>query len=279
MPRHISMRLLYVAVVSLLLACPLLAKDKSKDNLETVDWPATGTPVVRFTFAKFKALPGMGSLHGYVMDTTAENLSSKPIPSAQFNVYLFDKDKARVGQDVITLTNVGPGETVKFQTTVMAAGTPESLSISAVKDASQGPKAVTLTINSTPQGAMLKVDGVEQGTTPRLIRVGVGDHTLTFSQEGFTTGTFPLQIGPNDVSGGTVNYQLGAAAFDSVELRDGSVLNGDVVSISGMDVQVRVGGVIQHLDRNAVKRIIFTQRATPEATPPLPAAAPAQPSQ
>lgn len=274
MPRHISVRLLYVAIVSLLFAGPvLLAKGKSRDkSLQTINWPAAGTPVVRFTFARFKALPGMGSLHGYVMDTTAENLSSKPIPSAQFNVHLFDKDKARVGQDVITLTNVGPGETVKFQTTVMAADTPESVSIDAVNEGAPGSKTVTLTVNSTPQGADLKVDGVEQGPTPRLIRVGVGQHTLTFAQEGFTTGTFPLQIGPNDVTGGTVNYQLGAAAFDSVELRDGSVLNGDVVSISGMDIQVRVGGVIQHIDRNAVKRIMFTQRATPAATPPIPSA-------
>jgi hypothetical protein len=127
-------------------------------------------------------------------------------------------------------------------------------------------------VNSTPQGALLKLDGIEQGPTPRLISVGPGKHTLSFSKEGFTVGTFPLEIGPNDVSGGSVSYELGAASFDSIELRDGSVLNGDLVSISGMDVDVRVGGSIQHINRNQVKRIVLTEREAP--TPDLPPAAP-----
>ena len=48
------------------------------------------------------------------MDTTAENLSARVISSALFSVYLFDKAKVRVGEDVISLSNVGPGETVRF---------------------------------------------------------------------------------------------------------------------------------------------------------------------
>lgn len=90
--------------------------------MQTIDWPPTGTPVVRFIFGKFKALPGMGNLHGYVMDTTAENLSQRVIPSARFSVYLFDKNKVRIGEDTIGLSNVGPGETVKFETTVTTSG-------------------------------------------------------------------------------------------------------------------------------------------------------------
>src|ERR1700722_13443268 len=104
----------------------------AKDTpLALIDWPSTGTPIIRFTFSKFKTLPGMGSLHGYVMDTTAENLSGRVIPSASFSVYLFDKAKVRVGEDVISLSNVGPGETVRFETTVMASGQPVSVSIQA----------------------------------------------------------------------------------------------------------------------------------------------------
>jgi hypothetical protein len=248
------------------LAIPMLAKDTP---LQTIDWPESGTPVLRFTFSKFKSLPEMGDLHGYVMDIAAQNLSAKPIPNARFNVYLFDKSKVRVGEEAIELHNVSPGETVKFETTVSASGLPASVSI---ENAVQTPRAISLTVNSTPQGAILRLDGIEQGPTPRLISVGAGKHTLSFSKEGFTVGTFPLEIGPNDVSGGTVSYELGAASFDSVELRDGSVLNGDLVSISGMDVEVRVGGTIQHIDRNQVKRIVLTQREAP--TPGLPPPAP-----
>jgi hypothetical protein len=257
-------RLIVLAAMGALVGAAL-GKDAS---LQTLNWPESGTPVLRFTFSKFKSLPGMGELHGYVMDIAAENLSAKPIPSARFTVYLFDKNRVRVGEDAIELHNVSPGETVKFETTVSASGLPVSASI---EEATQTPSAVSLTVNSTPQGALLNLDGVEQGPTPRLINVGPGKHTLSFSKEGFKVGTFPLEIGPNDVSGGTVNYELGAASFDSIELRDGSVLNGDLVSISGMDVEVRVGGSIQHIDRNQVKRIVLTEREAP--TPELPPAA------
>ena len=67
---------------------------------------------IRFTFSKFKTLSGMNSLHGYVMDTTAENLSTRVISSASFAVYLFDKAKVRVGEDVISLSKAGPSETI-----------------------------------------------------------------------------------------------------------------------------------------------------------------------
>jgi len=262
-------RSLRLFLTILLLALPALAKDAP---FQVIDWPATGTPLVRFTFGKFKALPGMGSLHGFVMDTTAENLSQRPIPSARFAIYLFDKNKVRIGEDAIAISNVGLGETVKFETTVMASGTPVSVSI---QDSAQVQRSITITVNSTPQGALLKLDGTEQGPTPRLITVGPGKHTLTFSKEGFSAGNFPLEISRDDVSGGTISYELGASAFDSIELRDGSVLNGDLVSVSGIDIEIRVGGILQHLDRNKVKRVMLVERQPP--TPDLPPPAPSTP--
>jgi hypothetical protein len=256
-----------------MLAIPALAKD---NPLQVIDWPETGTPVVRFTFGKFKALPGMGNLHGYVMDTTAENLSARRIPAARFKIYLFDKSKVRIGEDVIALNNLGPGETVKFETTVSTSGNPSAVSLEAILDAA---KTVSLTVHSTPQGAMLKVDGIEVGTTPRMITVGAGKHTLTFSKEGFVAGNFPLEISRDDVSGGSVSYELGGAAFDSIELRDGSVLNGDLVSISGMDVEIRVGGTIQHIDRNKIKRVMLVERQAPVMDVPPAIGPPPAPNQ
>ncbi len=257
-----------LSAVCLLMVLPAFAKDAP---LQVIDWPDTGTPVVRFTFGKFKALPGMGNLHGYVMDTTAENLSPRRIPAARFKIYLFDKNKVRIGEDTIAVNNVGPGETVKFETTVTTSGNPAAVSLEAISDAT---KTITMTVNSTPQGAMLKVDGVVAGTTPRMITVGAGKHTLTFGKEGFVAGIFPLEISRDDVSGGTVSYELGASAMDSIELRDGSMLNGDLVSISGMDVEIRVGGSIQHIDRNKIKRVMLVERQAPAQDVP-PAVAPA----
>ena len=264
----IPARRFFISLVLLLLTVPAWAKDAP---FQVIDWPTNGNPALRFTFGKLRQLDSMNDKSRvYVMDTMAENLSPRLISSARFSVYLFDKNKVRVSEDFITLNNVGPGETVKLQLTLTASGIPVSVSI---QDKAQIPRLVSLTVNSTPQGAMLKVDGTETGTTPRIINVGVGKHTLTFLKEGFTTGNYPLEISPQDVSGGSVSYELGASALDSIELRDGSLLTGDLVSISGMDVEIRIGGSIQHLDRNKIKRVMLVQRDPPTPSP-LPAATP-----
>ena len=70
-----------------------------------------------------------------------------------------------------------------------------------------------------------------------------------------------------DLFGGTgsISYELGTAAHDTVELRDGSVLSGDVESVSAAEVVLSVGGAIQHLNRNGVKRIVLIQREPPSS--------------
>ena len=67
-------------------------------------------------------------------------------------------------------------------------------------------------------------------------------HRLDFSKEGFNPGAFPLEIGPNDTSGGSVSYELGSSVHDTVELRDGSVINGDLESVSCTEGVERIGG-------------------------------------
>jgi hypothetical protein len=114
-----------------------------------------------------------------------------------------------------------------------------------------------------PQGALFKLDGTEVGTTPKSVQAGIGKHMLEFSKEGFNTGHFPLEVAANDVSGGSVSYELGASAHDTVELRDGSVLNGDLESVSATEIVIRIGGALQHFNRNQVKRILLVERDMP----------------
>lgn len=198
----------------------------------------------------------MGKERTYITDTAAENLTGKSIPNASFSLYVFDKSRARIGEGFINLSNVGAGQTVKFQITLAASGVPASLSVSP----SNASRTVSITVNSVPQGASLRVDGKEIGTTPKIIEVATGKHELIFSKEGFNTGKFPLEITNRDASGGSVSYELGSAAHDTIELRDGSVLSGDLVSVNGMQIQLRIGGNVQTFDRNQVKRILLTQR-------------------
>ena len=49
------------------------------------------------------------------------------------------------------------------------------------------------------------------------------------------------------------------------------MLNGDLVSITGMDVEIRVAGILQHIDRNKIKRVMLVEREVP--APALPALA------
>lgn len=239
-----------------------LAKDTP---FQVIVWPEQGASVVRFTFGKFKEVGSLGNERTYVTETTAENLWSKRIPEANFALYLFDKNKTRIGQATLTISNVGPGEAVKFQTTIAASGPPVSLVLSPTflpKELGPAapPRTVTITVNTVPQGAAAKLDGQDVGTTPKLVQVTVGKHELEFTKEGFNAGRFPFEIGPNDASGGSVSFELGTSAHDTVELRDGSVLSGDVVSLTGMEVIVKVAGIDHSLDRNQVKRISFVQR-------------------
>jgi hypothetical protein len=224
---------------------------------------------MRFTFGKFKEVGSVGSERTFMTETTAENLWTKTIPNATFTLYLYDRNKVRIGEATVNVSNVGPGETIKFQTTIASSGPPVSLSLAARSVPRElGPAApartVSITINTVPQGATAKLDGAEIGTTPKMAQVPVGKHTLEFAKEGFIPGTFPFEIGPDDVSGGSVSFELGTSAHDTIELRDGSVMSGDLVSVSGMEIIIHMGGSDQKLDRNQVKRILFVQRQATE---------------
>jgi hypothetical protein len=246
------------SLVPLFLLVVAISSTVAKDvPFQVVVWPESGQPILRFTFSKFKEIGGVGKERTYLTDTIAENLSGKAIANASFSLYVYDKNKARIGEGYINLSNVSAGQTVKFQITLAASGTPASLTVSNSPSAAH---TVSVTVNSVPQGATLKVDGQEVGTTPKIVEVAIGKHILEFSKEGFNSGKFPLEITARDASGGSVSYELGSSAHDTIELRDGSVLSGDLVSVSGMQVVVRIGGNAQTLDRNQVKRILLTER-------------------
>jgi hypothetical protein len=149
---------------------------------QVVLWPNAEHPVLRFTFSRFKDLGGsVGSQRPFVTDTTVENLSDKLISSERFTLYVFDRKQIRIGEAWMAVSNLGPGQAVKFQTSMMVSGTPFTVQVVAL---SATQKAITLTVNSVPQGALLKVDDVEAGTTPRLISIGPGKHRLSFSKDG-----------------------------------------------------------------------------------------------
>lgn len=250
-----------------------LSLAEAKDTpTQTIVWPETGQPVLRFVFGKFKEGVAFAHEHNYTCDTTAQNLWDKKIPDAVFRLYLFDKNNVRIGEGYLQVSNVAPGEMIKFQTSFHAAGVPVSMKLSPeTLPVELRPKApartISVTINTVPQGAALKVDGEDSGATPKIVRLAAGKHLLEFTKEGFNPGKFPLEIGSDDASGGSVSYELGTLAHDTVELRDGSVLVCVIESMSATDVVVSVGGSVQHIDRNKIKRMLLVERDAPPKSP------------
>jgi len=263
------LRGLALCLLTLLVFAPANAKDAP---VQVLVWPTTGAPVVRFSFGKFKEVGTQGKQHNYQSDVTAENLWSKKITSAEFTLYLYDKNKIRIADAVLTISDVAPGTEVKFQTYVDASGViasmelvPKSLPGELEAYLHLPPKLISITVNSVPQGADSKVDGIASGTTPKIIQIPPGKHVLVFSKDGFSSGSFPLDMAQDAVSGGSISYEMGNSTHDTVELRDGSVLSGDVESMSATEVILSVGGAIQHLNRNSVKRIVLIQREAPSS--------------
>ena len=128
-----------------------------------------------------------------------------------------------------------------------------------------------------PPGANLKVDGVDAGITPVMVRLSVGTHQLDLTKEGYAPGTTPVDVTPDELPGGSITIELGSISRDTVELRDGSVLLGDVISMSMTEVVVRSDGKDQNIPRNQVKKMILVERVIqqqPAIVQPAPAAQP-----
>ena len=250
-------------------------KDKAKP-LTVMLWPDQGNPVLKLTFKRFTQLDTYNGQLSLESNVLVENMSTKRIPQASFTVYLADKSNVRIGTGTLSFSDLDPGQQVKLPFQVFSVGIPASLSLVARNDASGIPtslKTVPLKIVSVPPGANLKVDGRDEGLTPATVRLTVGNHTLAFSKEGYASGSTPVDVKPDETPGGSITFELGGLSRDNVELRNGTVLQGDVLSLSITSVVVRVNGKDQTLDRNQVQKIILVQR---ENAPPSVATQPQQ---
>jgi len=241
---------------------------QAKDALPPVSWP-TNSPLLQFTVNKMNHVGGYQGQQTYNMELAVTNVSGKRISQASFVFYLFDKQQVRVGQGYIDLVNVSPNETVKMQVNATAMGTPASFTITpqhlpAELAGTAPPKAIAVTVYSVPSGAKLSVDGKELGITPIAAQLVPGSHTLIFTKEGYNSGTFPMVVAADQLPGGSVSFELGSPAHDTVELRDGTVVNGDLQYVDATQVVVMAGGNAQKFDRNQVKRILLIEREQPK---------------
>jgi len=255
-------RELRVFLFVLSLASIAFAADKPS---AVFDWPEQGQKVLHIEIGKFTGVGSVGKQRTYTVDVAATNVWGKPIDFIGFNVYVFDKAKTRIGESYLTIRDLAAGQKTMQSLIVTASGLPATIHLaSAVLPKGMGPpeapKQVSIQVNSSPSGADLKVDGESVGTTPKAVRLTVGHHVLQFTRPGFQPFDYPLDIGPDDQNGGRLDIELGTSAHDTIELRDGSVIAGDILKMDTENLFVRVAGQDQTIPRNRVKRILLVER-------------------
>lgn len=225
-----------------------------------MEWPLE-KPAIRLTFGRFKQIYAQVGSSTYVSDVVVQNLTQKAFSRVEFTVYLMDKNNVRVGDGLLQVSDIGPGQQVKVPFQCTSAGVPATLTLLAKKDMLAG-KTIALKILSVPPGAKLGVDGNDAGLTPVLVKLTVGTHDLVLTKEGYAQGNTSLEISPDELPGGSITIELGGLSRDTVELRDGSVVLGDVVSMSMTSVVMRIDGKDQTYARNVAKKIILVERET-----------------
>ncbi|MGA7379515.1 MAG: PEGA domain-containing protein [Terriglobales bacterium] len=265
-------------VVITLLAFSAIAA--GKDNPIVMFWPGSDKPALKLTFSRFQGIAVIAGQSTFVSDVLIENLTDKPVLRIYFTVYVKDKSNVRIGDGVLTVNDVPPSQLVKTRLQISCVGTPVSLDLSARKDmlVQPGPKMVPLKVLSNPSGASLKVDGQDAGVTPVMVRLTAGTHALVLTNEGYAPGNAPVEITPDELPGGSITIDLGGLSRDTLELRDGTVILGDLISMTLTSVVVRVDGNDKTYDRNQVKKIMLVERVTTIQQPMAAQPAPAKPN-
>ena len=223
-------------------------------------WPASGQdPVLRFTVGKLRQISSVSGQNDYLGEALAENLGTKAIPSASFYLYLLDKNGKRVGEGYLELTNLAPGQKARIPVNVHAMGSFVRMELQPQHLPSDEPMKIKMSITSVPPGASLKLDSQDSGVTPQVLPVAPGKHVLEFSKEGYATASTPLEIAENAMPG-SVKLELTPLTLDTVVLRDGTVLSGNLISVTGTGVAINVKGKPTKLERSRVARVIFGVR-------------------
>jgi hypothetical protein len=240
-------------------------KDGSKDQSDAgivMFWPNQENTILKLTFSRFQNLASYAGKMTLMSTVVVQNLSTNLIPKASFTVALLDKDRVRVGSGNLVIDDLSAGESAKVQFQCESVGAPAVLSISARNNGGvpTSTKTIPMTVISVPAGASLKVDDKDEGLTPARINVGIGTHQLELRKEGFAVATTPLEVAPDEAPGGSITITLGGLSDDSIELRDGSIITGGVMSMTLEKVVIEVNGQPQTLDRNSVKKIFLVER-------------------
>jgi hypothetical protein len=265
------MRSILISLLSLAFLSPAAYATQEKDGSSSKDqgepgivmlWPNHDSAILKLTFSRFQNLATYAGKMTLVSNVVVQNLSTKLIPKASFSVALLDKDRVRIGNGTLVIDDLNVGESAKVQFQCESVGAPAVLSISARNNGGvpSSVKTISMTVISVPAGASLKIDNKDEGLTPARLNVTVGTHQLELKKEGFAVASTALEVAPDEAPGGSITVTLGGLTDDVIELRDGSIITGGVMSMTLEKVVIEVNGGQQTLDRNLVKKIFLVER-------------------
>ncbi len=243
--------------LSLTIFAPCISAVAQSDSI-VVSWPAAEHPTLKLTFSKFEQSAVANGQGIFTSTVIAQNVSDSAMPRSLFTVYISDKNNVRIGTALLKFPELPPYRTQSAKIDFSAAGIPAGVTLLAGK-------TIPLRIISVPPGANLKVDGEDAGFTPRLFDFTIGSHTLEFTKEGYATGNTGLDVTSDELPGGSVSFELGGLSQDTVELRDGTVVLGDVLVMSMTDVTMSIDGKVHKYNRNQVKKMMLVEREAPQS--------------
>jgi len=246
----------HIRVLPFLLFC-FLTLAFAADTVLT--YPANGKDaMVRFTIGKLRQVNSNAGQTDYLGEATAENVSSKTIPSASFYLYLLDKNGKRVGEGYLEITNLAAGQKAKIPVTAHAMSAFASMELQPQHLPSDEAAKVKMHINSKPAGASVKVDSQESGVTPAVVPIPLGKHTVELSKEGYATASTPVDATDPAMPAG-IDVELIPLTTDTIVLRDGTVLMGNVTSMTESSLSITAKGKSTRVSRSKVARIVLGQ--------------------
>jgi hypothetical protein len=225
-------------------------------------WPPDSKDaILRFTVGKLRQVNSASGQNDLLGEALAENLSAKEIPSASFYLYLLDKSGRRVGEGYLEVTNLGAGQRAKIPVSVHTMGSYASMQLQPQHLPTDEPLKIKMHVSSVPSGASLKLDSQDAGVTPQVVPMAPGKHVLEFSKEGYASGSTPVDVAATSMPG-SVEIESKPLSVDTLVLRDGTVLLGNVTSMSGTSVSFLVKGKTTMVARSRVARIVLGQHSS-----------------
>ena len=168
----------------------LRAERSGYHDLEAiVDVAQERDQTLRFTMRK---LPGRVSLTAHGLDRPEQEIRGA-------RIYLDDR---LIGESPVTLDEVEPGphrltveateyERLEKQVHVEGMGIPQTVNVTLV------PAWANITVDSEPQGALVRVDDTSVGRTPATLRILEGDHRLHLSLDRYKPWETALKVRAN----------------------------------------------------------------------------------